>query len=116
MAGHKDSAAVYCGAIVQGDTREEIHATRDGLYARPQRRAQAQVAPWMTVERWRDVGEATLIANERDLVAVLIRVPETVRSGLLEAWRHVLRLRTERTEIVLGPSEWTVVEMPEASA
>lgn len=109
-----DGPAVYCGAIVQGDLREELHATTDGIYARPQRRAMQVVSPWMSVERWRDVADATLIATEADLVPVLLRVPETIRAGLLEAWRHVLRLRAATREVILAPSDWTVVDMSSA--
>lgn len=111
-----DSRAVYCGAISQGDLREEIHATVDGLYCRPQRRSFEQVSPWTRVERWRDVADPTLLATEADLVGVLVRVPDVVRVGLLGAWRKVLALReAARPEVVLGPSDYTVVEMPGAS-
>lgn len=110
-----DGAAVYCGAIQSGETREEIHATVDGLYARPQRRTTVKVSPWTSVERWRDVADPTLIATEAELVTVLLRVPQAVRVGLLDGWRHVLRLRTEARagvrELVLGPSDWTVIDL-----
>ena len=111
-----DGPAVYCGAIVQGELREELHATTDGIYARPQRRTSQAVSPWTTVERWRDVADATLIATEADLVTVLLRVPQDVRAGLLEAWRHVLRLRAAVRDILITADEYTVVEMREASA
>lgn len=109
-----DGPAVYCGAIVRGELREQIHATTDGIYARPQRRSTVKVSPWTSVERWRDVADATLIASEADLVPVLLRVPETIRAGLLEAWRHVLRLRAAAREVILAPSDWTVVDMSSA--
>lgn len=111
MSPAGDGAAVYCGAIVQGDTREELHATSEGIYARPQRRTTVQVSPWTSVERWRDSADATLLATEADLVAVLLRVPDVVRAGLLDAWRHVLRLRSASRELVLGPGDWTVVDL-----
>ena len=111
-----DGPAVYCGAIVQGELREELHATTDGIYARPQRRTSQAVSPWTTVERWRDVADATLIATEADLVTVLLRVPQDVRAGLLEAWRHGLRLRAAVRDILITADEYTVVEMREASA
>jgi hypothetical protein len=108
-----DGPAIYVGAITQGDTREVIHATRDGIYACPQRRTMQQVSPWMAVERWHDTGDdATLIATEADLVAVVMRVPDVVRVGLLDGWRHVLRLRAAERDVVLGPTDWTEVVMP----
>lgn len=111
----RDGEAVYCGTITQGDTREELHATRDGIYARPQRRTTVQVSPWTSVEPWRDSADPTLLATEADLVTVLLRVPDAVRAGLLDGWRHVLRLRAGTREVVLGASDWTVVDMPGAS-
>lgn len=106
------SPAVYCGAIVSGDSREELHATREGIYARPQRRSVVQVSPWTAVERWVDTGEdATLVATDAELVAVLVRVPDAVRVGLLDAWRHVLRLRSDAREVVLGAGDWTAVDL-----
>lgn len=112
-----DGPAAYCGTIAQGDQRELIYATREGLWARPQRRVMRQVSRWMAVDDWRDTGaEAQLIATEAELVAVLLRVPEVVRQGLVEAWKRVVEMRAAAREVVLGPGEWTVVDMPGASA
>lgn len=107
-----DSQAVYCGTINKGDVREVVHATTDGLYARPQHRVTRYVSAWMAVEDWCDTGaDAALIATEADLVQVLVRVPEAVRNGLIEGWKHVVRLRAGAREVVLGPGDWTHVDL-----
>lgn len=98
-----DGPAIYCGTIVRGDARDVLHATADGIYAIPEART--------TVERWRQSGEAALVSTDEQLVAVLLRVTSPVALGILDGWRHVLRLREAQRELVLGPGEWTAVEL-----
>lgn len=111
-----DGPAIYCGTIHQGDQRELVYATRDGLWARPQHRKTRHVSRWMAVDDWQDTGaDAKLIANEVELVSVLVRVPEPVRQDLIEGWKLVLQLRAAARDVVLRPGDWTVVDMPGAS-
>lgn len=108
------SAPVYTGEIRNGAWLQRFFAHADGAQVRTY--YLAPQPPWMP-DVWREHEPVRVTLTEEQLYTELERHADQADTLLVigRTIAAVRRLRREARDVVLAPSEWTVVEMREAS-